>query len=194
MANILILNAHHYYPFSEGKFTKSLVQLAEENLQEKGHTVKIVNTEQDYDVEAELEKHQWADIILVQTPMNWMMVTWSFKKYIDDIYTAGMGGLLCNGDGRHQDAPKEGYGTGGTLVGKKYMLSITMNAPKEAFDDPNEYLFQGKSVDDLWLPMHANFRFFGMESLPTFVCYDVMKNPEVERDFARYNAHLNQFF
>ena len=62
------------------------------------------------------------------------------------------------------------------------MLSLTFNAPKEAFDDPKEYLFQGKSLDDLWLPMHMNFRFFGMKALPTFVCYDVVKNSHIEND------------
>lgn len=194
MAKILIINAHHYYPFAEGKLNQSLVDLADETLKAKGHEVQIVHTEKEYDVDAELEKHQWADIVLLQTPMNWMMVAWSFKKYMDDVYTAGMGGAMCNGDGRHRETPKEGYGTGGTMGGKKYMLSITMNAPEESFDDPKEYLFEGKSVDDLWLPMHANFRFFDMKPLPTFVCYDVMKNAEPEKDFERFKKHLNENF
>ena len=30
----------------------------------------------DYDVAAGLEKHQWADVILLQTPVNWMGVHW----------------------------------------------------------------------------------------------------------------------
>ena len=46
------------------------------------------------------------------------------------------------------------------LLEKKYMLSLTFNAPKEAFNNVNEYLFQGKNVDDLFFPMHMNFRFF----------------------------------
>ena len=117
MAKILIINAHHYYPFAEGKLNQSLVDLADETLKAKGHEVQIVHTEKEYDVDAELEKHQWADIVLLQTPMNWMMVAWSFKKYIDDVYTAGMGGAMCNGDGRHRETPKEGYGTGGTMSG-----------------------------------------------------------------------------
>ena len=63
---------------------------------------------------------------------------------MDEVYTAGMGGALCDGDGRHSDAPKKNYGAGGTLTGKKYMLSLTFNAPEESFNDPNEYLFQGE--------------------------------------------------
>lgn len=190
MANVLIINAHHQYPFSEGRLNAALVTIAEDELSRYGHTTRTVSIDAGWDVEEELANHQWADIILLQTPVNWMTVPWTFKKYMDEVYTAGMAGALCHGDGRHQDAPKKNYGAGGTLQGKRYMLSLTFNAPAEAFNDPAEYLFQGKSVDDLWLPMHMNFRFFGMQSLPTFSCFDVMKNADFEGDIARFKAHL----
>ena len=144
-----------------------------------------------YNVDEEVEKHQWADVVLLQTPVNWMGVTWSFKKYMDEVYTAGMFGKLCQNDGRDETAPKENYGAGGQLTKAKYMLSLTFNAPEEAFDDANEYLFAGKSVDDLLFPQHMNFKFFGMQPLPTFACYDVMKNPAIENDFQRFEAHIN---
>ena len=83
---------------------------------------------------------------------------------------------------------------GGTLRGKKYMLSVTFNAPREAFDDPRQQFFAGRSVDDLLLPTHLNAKFFGMKPLPTFAAFDVMKNPEIDSDFARFAAHLNQVF
>ena len=73
-------------------------------------------------------------------------------------------------------------------------FSLTFNAPKEAFDDPAQYLFQGKSVDDLWFPMHMNFRFFAMEGVETYACFDVMKNPDLENDFQRLEDHLNKHF
>ncbi len=194
MSNILIINAHQYYPFAEGKLNGTLVDMAVTQLEAKGHATRIVTMQDDINVEKELENHQWADIVLLQTPVNWMGVPWSFKKYMDEVYTAGMAGALCDGDGRTAEAPKANYGEGGTLKGKKYMLSLTFNAPKEAFNDSAEYLFQGKSVDDLFFPMHMNFRFFGMEPLETFACFDVMKNPDVETDFARFSKHLDTQF
>lgn len=194
MSNILIINAHHYYPFSEGKLNQTLVEKARDLLSAKGHEIRVVKSEEDYDVAEQLDNHSWADVVILQTPVNWMGVPWTFKKYMDDVYTAGMGGELCNGDGRSSQAPKKNYGAGGTLQGKKYMLSLTFNAPEEAFNDESEYLFQGKSVDDLWLPMHMNFRFFSMESLPTFACYDVMKDAQVENDLKRFEAHINDNF
>ena len=194
MSNVLIINAHHKYPFSEGRMNAALVQSADELLRTKGHQTRIVTIDDGWDVEQELANHQWADIVILQTPVNWMMVPWTFKKYMDEVYTAGMGGALCKGDGRHHDAPKENYGAGGTLQGKRYMLSLTFNAPAESFNDPDEYLFQGKGVDDLWLPMHMNFRFFGMEAMPTFACYDVMKNGDFEGDLARFQSYLKDNF
>jgi modulator of drug activity B len=55
-------------------------------------------------------------------------------------------------------------------------------------------LFEGKSVDDLLFPMHANFRFFGLEALPTFAAFDVMKNADIENDLTRFTDHINSHF
>ncbi|WP_415715452.1 NAD(P)H-dependent oxidoreductase [Roseibium sp.] len=194
MANVLILNGHQPYPFSEGNLNAALVERARAFFQARGDTVRVTQTAKDYDVETEVENHVWADVILMQFPVNWMGVPWSFKKYQDEVYTAGMDGRLCQGDGRGTEAPKSNYGTGGSLAGKRYMLSLTFNAPRESFDDADEYLFQGKSVDDLMHPQHMNARFFGLEQMPTFAAFDVMKNPEIAKDFARFETHLTDVF
>lgn len=194
MKNILIINAHQPYPFSKGKLNASLAEKAKAYFQSKGDAVKTVTMQDRYDIEEEIAKHQWADAFFLQCPVNWMGVPWMFKKYMDEVYSYGMDGRLCSGDGRTRQDPSIQYGQGGTLTGKKYMLSLTFNAPKEAFDNPDQDLFQGKGVDDLFFPAHMNFRFFGMEALETFVCYDVMKNPDIENDFKRFEAHLKKHF
>lgn len=193
MSNILIINGHQYYPFSEGRLNSTLVDKAVNLFEGKGHTTRVVTMSETVDVEKELENHQWADIIIIQTPVNWMGVTWSFKKYMDEVYTAGMGGALCVGDGRTEDAPKKNYGMGGTLTNTKYMMSLTFNAPEESFNDAEEF-FNGKSIDDLMFPMHMNFKFFGMKPMETFACFDVMKNADVENDFKRFEAHIHKHF
>ncbi|MEO0869847.1 MAG: NAD(P)H-dependent oxidoreductase, partial [Cyanobacteria bacterium J06642_11] len=177
-----------------GKLNATLVEKATNNLMAKGYDVQITTMKDDYDVEQEIAKHQWADAIILQTPVNWMEVPWSFKRYMDFVYSAGMDGRLCNGDGRTRKDPSKQYGMGGTLTNTKYMLSLTFNAPKAAFSDSNQWFFEGKSVDDLFWPMHLNFKFFGMQPLETFVCFDVMKNPDIENDFVRFQAHLDTHF
>ena len=194
MKKVYIINAHEYYPFSEGKLNTSLVEKAKSVLSEKGYAVQSITMEEEYDINTEIEKHVWADCVILQSPVNWMGVPWSFKKYMDHVYSAGMSGQLCDGDGRTRKDPSKQYGSGGTLKGKKYMLSLTFNAPEDSFNDTDQYLFEGKSVDDLFFPMHMNFRFFAMEPLPTFCCYDVMKNPDIEQDLRRFASHINEHF
>ncbi|MDJ0841742.1 MAG: NAD(P)H-dependent oxidoreductase [Acidobacteriota bacterium] len=194
MKKVFIINAHQPYPFAEGQLNRTLIDRATEHLAAKGYEIQYTGMTDDYDVDREIEKHMWADVIIVQTPVNWMGVPWSFKKYMDEIYTAGMDGRFCAGDGRSREDTSKQYGTGGTLTGTKYMLSLTFNAPKQAFNDPDQVFFAGGSVDDLFQPMHLNFKFFDMSPLPTFVCHDVMKNPDVENDFIRFEAHLNEIF
>ena len=194
MQNVFIINAHEPWPFSEGKLNRSMFERATTHLQSKGYGIQTTTMQDDYDVEKEIEKHMWADVLILQTPCNWMGVPWTFKKYMDEVYTAGMDGRLCAGDARSREDKSKQYGSGGTLTGKQYMLSLTYNAPLEAFDDPAQDFFGGRGVDDLFWPMHLNFKFFGMTPLKTFACHDVLKNPDVENDFVRFEAHLNHLF
>ena len=194
MSKIFILNGHQPYDFAPGQLNAALVGLAERFFSQHGHEIRLTKVAGDYQVDEEIANHQWADIVLMQFPVNWMGVSWSFKKYTDEVYSAGMDGRLCRGDGRKADAPKANYGMGGSLGDTHYMLSATLNAPAEAFDDPAEPFFHGLSLDDLLRPVHLNAKFFGMKPLPTFAAFDVMKNPQVERDFIRYSAHLEQNF
>ena len=193
MKNIFIINGHQYYEFAPGKLNNSLLEKATQILSSKGYEIKTTSMQDLYKVEEEVEKHIWADCIILQTPINWMGVPWSFKKYMDEVYTLGMMGQMSDGDGRNADAPKKNYGLGAKLSGK-YMLSLTANAPKEAFNNPKEPFFNGISEDELFLPMHLNFKWFGFTPLETFVAYDVMKNPEIKNDFKRFESHLNKLF
>ena len=194
MKKVFVINAHEEYEFSKGELNRTLTGMALEHLESAGYETRLTTMKDAWEVDPEIEKHQWADAVLLQMPVNWMGVPWSFKKYMDFVYSFGMDGRLCAGDGRTREDPTKQYGSGGTLTGTKYMLSLTFNAPRDAFGDPSQFFFEGKSPDDLLWPMHLNFRFFDMEPLPTFASHDVMKNPDVEADFARYRAHLAEHF
>ncbi len=71
------------------------------------------------------------------------------------------------------------------------MLSLTWNAPREAFADTNQALFEGRTVDDMFIGSTTAYRFCGAEALPAFSCYDVKKNPDVKNDLQRLRQHLN---
>lgn len=194
MSKILILNGAQPYPFAKGTLNATLTKRARAWLEARGNEVRVTTVAEGYDVEAEIASHQWADTVIMQFSVNWMGVPWSFKKYMDEVYTAGMDGRLCRGDGRTAAAPKANYGMGGSLAGTSYMLSATFNAPREAFDNAAEPFFEGMSMDDLLRPMHLNAKFFGMKPLPSFGAFDVMKNPEVEADLALFDMHFETVF
>lgn len=73
------------------------------------------------------------------------------------------------------------------------MLSLTWNAPMEAFTDKDQF-FHGVGVDGVYLPFHKANQFLGMEALPTFIANDVIKMPDVPRYIAEYRKHLAEIF
>ncbi len=121
-----------------------------------------------------------------------MGMPWTLKKYIDEVFTEGHGKLYAS-DGRTRSDATQKYGSGGLLQGKSYMLSVTWNAPLEAFEDKEQF-FHGVGVDGVYLAQHKANQFIGLDTLPTFMCNDVIKQPNVESDFARYRAHLEYVF
>jgi len=189
MTNVFIINGHHQSFGSPGTLNASLADRAETFFRNKGHVVRKTKVEDGYDVADEIEKFKWSNVVFLQMPINWMGAPWAFKKYVDEVWMMGMMGQLSDGDGRTAAAPKKNYGLGPKLDGT-YMISVTGNAPREAFNDPDETFFAGMSEDDLLRPMHLNFKWIGLKPLPSFMAYDVMKNPEVESDFKRFDAHL----
>lgn len=194
MKKALIINAHQEYPFAKGELNKTIANKIAEYLQSVGYEIKTTTMKDDWEANEEVDKHTWADVVILQSPTNWMGLPWSFKKYMDEVYTAGMFGKMSQNDGRTAEAPKKNYGAGGLMQDTRYMLSLTFNAPEESFNNENEFLFAGKSVDDLYFPQHMNFKFFGMKPIPTFACFDVMKNPNIENDFERLQKHLEENF
>jgi len=192
--NVLLINAHQRYEgFAEGKLNQTLLDTAEEVLISIGLETKTTIVKKGYDIPEEHEKYKWADAVFVQTPVYWMSVPHIFKKYIDEVYTSGIGSVLCKDDGRTRSDLSKKYGSGGLMNGKKYMISTTWNAPLEAFEDPNQF-FEGKGVDGVFMWLHKNYQFFGMEPLPTFSCYNVLKNADVANDIERFKQHLTKAF
>mgnify|MGYP000845783656 FL=1 len=190
--NILLLDGGKDFGHSHGELNHTLHKKAKEILTALGHNVKETVIDAGYDVEAEIEKFLWMDAVIWQMPVWWMHEPWTVKKYIDEVFIAGHG-KLYHSDGRHRVSPTEGFGTGGLLQGKKHMLSLTWNAPIEAFTREGDF-FEGKDVDAVYMPFHKLNEFIGLTRLPTFTCNDVVKNPQVEQYFADYQAHLKKVF
>lgn len=192
MKNILLINGAKTFAHSNGQLNDTLTELAQEVLSDLGHQVQVTRADSEYDAKAEVEKFLWADTVIYQMPGWWMGAPWTVKKYIDDVFTEGHGSLYAN-DGRSRSDASKKYGSGGLIHDKNYMLSLTWNAPMDAFNDAEQF-FHGVGVDGVYLPFHKANQFLGMKTLPTFIVNDVIKAPEVEAYMAQYRDHLTQVF
>ncbi|MBP3041067.1 NAD(P)H-dependent oxidoreductase [Bacillaceae bacterium Marseille-Q3522] len=181
MENVLIINGHETYPSSQGKLNETVFSSLVEKLSPH-YKVKTTVIADGYQVEEEGEKFNWADIIIFQTPVFWFSIPGTFKTYIDKVYQYG---LFFSGS--------ETYGRGGLFTDKKYMLSTTWNAPADVFSNPEQF-FNGKTVDDIFLPFHKTQEFCGLKQLKSFSLHDVIKNPDIEQDLKALDKHLKEVF
>ncbi|MDD9339758.1 MAG: NAD(P)H-dependent oxidoreductase [Providencia heimbachae] len=192
MVNILLINGGKAFGHSAGRLNRTLHDFAKKHLSMLGNFIKETQVEAGYDIDTEIKKIIWDDVIIYQMPGWWMMMPWTVKKYMDDVYTAGHGYLYDN-DGRTRKDLTKQYGTGGLLQGKKYMLSVTWNAPIEAFNELDNF-FDGRGVDSVYFAFHKSQQFLGLRNLDTFMVNDVIKEPLVDTYIEEYKAHLNHAF
>lgn len=192
MNKILLLNGGKQFAHSAGQLNTTLHDAALAYLDRAGFDVRQTFIDGGYDVQEEVQKFLWADVVIYQMPGWWMGAPWTVKKYVDEVFTAGHGSLYAS-DGRTRSDHTQKYGSGGLIQGKRYMLSLTWNAPQQAFDEADDF-FEGKGVDAVYFPFHKAQQFLGMSGLPTFLATDVMKRPDVPAALAAYEAHLRQVF
>jgi len=196
MTKVLVINAHHSYQgYSAGRLNKTLVDIISSRMKSFGCELAVTQIEQGYNVEEEVNKHLWADIIITQAPVYWCALPWQHKKYIEEVFNAGLAQqVFVANDGRSTLEPDRQYGSGGKMQGKRFMLSLTWNAPSEAFSNPEHKMFKGRSVDDLFANLISVYEFCGVTALPSFSCLDVIKKPDIERDTERLKQHLSNAF
>lgn len=193
---VLLINSHLTYPnWSEGTLNHTLQQKAKAFFEDKGFGILETKIEDGYHVQQEEQKHLDADIVVLQMPVNWFGAPWIYKKYVDEVFNHALfNKSLLSGDGRTREDPAKQYGTGGHMQGRQFMICATWNAPKEAFGNPDYELFSGKGIADIFLPITSNYRFCGYEVVESYNCFDIFKNPDLEKDLERYPAHLAKVF
>ncbi|TCC98841.1 NAD(P)H-dependent oxidoreductase [Pedobacter hiemivivus] len=195
MKKILIINAGQNFGHSGGRFNNTVTEKTlaffgdQDNIE-----VKQTVISQGYNPVEEVKKFVWADVIIYHTPIWWFQLPHGFKKYIDEVFTAGHQKGIYRSDGRCSDNPKINYGTGGMLHGRCYMLTTSWNAPETAFTLPGEF-FNQHSVDEGPLfGFHRMNAFAGMEPMKSFHFHDIEKNANVIRDMENYHNHLQAVF
>jgi modulator of drug activity B len=195
MKNIFVINGGQVFGHSGGKFNKTLLDTTIAYFSDKdGFEVRSTDVNHVYDPKQEVENYKWADVIIYHTPVWWFQLPHGFKKYIDVVFTEGHQNGIYHSDGRSSANPAINYGTGGMLQGKKYLLTSSWNAPKEAFTLPGEF-FNERTVDEGALfGFHRMNAFTGMQPLESIHFHDVEKNADIPTDLQRYTNHLDKLF
>lgn len=198
MKKIFIINGSQNFAHSGGKFNETVTDWSINFFREnKKFEVKTTSIKENIVAENEVEKFVWADIIIYHTPIWWFQLPNLFKKYFDDVLTAGHKNGMYKSDGRTRTNPDINYGTGGLLHGRKYMLTTSWNAPAAAFTIPGEF-FEQTSVDDgVMFGFHKMNKFIGMEKLDSFHFHDVEKGDtasNIELIKSNYINHLENIF
>jgi modulator of drug activity B len=196
MKKIFVINGGQVFAHSQGLFNKTLLELDKAFFtNEKGFELKYTDINEAYDLDEEVGKYVWADVIIYHFPAWWMGMPYGLKKYIDKVFTAGHRKGLYYSDGRKLDNPAINYGKGGMLHGRKYMVTTSWNAPDTAFTLPGEF-FKERSVDDgILFGFHRMNEFISLEALESFHFHDVEKNNTAEKmevHKANYLKHLNK--
>ncbi|WP_104697493.1 MULTISPECIES: NAD(P)H-dependent oxidoreductase [unclassified Helicobacter] len=192
MKNILLLNGAKVFGASEGRINNTLHNLAIEVLSDLGYKIQQTHIDKGYILEDEVQKILDSDVMIYQMPAWWMGEPWIVKKYIDEVFM-GLYGKLFSGDGRSRDDESKKYGSGGLNHHKKYLFSMTWNAPLEAFIEKNQF-FEGVGIDGVLFHLHKAHQFIGMQALESFACFNVIKDPQVQQYKKDYEAHLRKIF
>lgn len=195
MKKIFVINGGQKFGHSGGKFNETLTKETITFFENKvDFEVKTTDVNDDYDPSEEVEKFVWADIVIYHTPIWWFQLPHGFKKYIDVVFTEGHNKGIYHSDGRSSKNPTINYGTGGMLHSRKYLLTTSWNAPKEAFTLSGEF-FNERSVDDGPLfGFHRMNAFIGMTHMESIHFHDIEKNADVPRDLELYKKHLTKLF
>lgn len=80
MSNILIINAKKQFGHSNGELNQTLSDVAESFLRDVKHDVQVTVVDDGYDIEAEVQKYLWADVVIYQMPGWWMGEPWILKN------------------------------------------------------------------------------------------------------------------
>ena len=130
-----------------------------------------------HDVEEEIRKVEWCDLMIWQFPLWWFSVPAAMKGWVDRVFAMGR----AYGGGRV-------YGTG-VFTGKRAMLSFTTGGPAPSYQPDG---FNGDLMGIL-RPIHrGTLQFVGFDVLAPHVVYAPVRMTDEgrQRELDRFAARL----
>lgn len=123
------------------------------------------------DIQAELDKLLWADLVIFNFPIYWFSAPAILKGWFDRVLVSG----ICYGGKRFYDQ--------GGLAGKKALITVTLGGRDHMFGDG---AIHGPLEDMLRPILRGTLAYTGMTVLPPFVAWHVPYiSNEARQDFLR---------
>ena len=110
------------------------------------------------DIQEELDKLLWADLLILNFPIYWFSVPAILKGWIDRVLVSG----VCYGGKRFYDQ--------GGLAGKKALVTVTLGGREHMFGDG---AIHGPLEDMLRPLLRGTLAYVGLDVLPPFVAWHV---------------------
>lgn len=111
------------------------------------------------DIKEEMEKVEWANLLIFQFPIYFTAMPAIMKGWIDRVLAPGFG---------FNPLTESAYNTG-LLKGKSAMLAATAGAPKEMYSEGGAHGDINRHLESI---THCVFEFMGMKVLPSFIVYE----------------------
>lgn len=119
------------------------------------------------ELKAEMQKLEWADLLIFNFPLWWFSLPAILKGWVDRVFAMG----FSYGGGK-------GVYDNGVFKGKRGMLCITTGGPEIAYGDNGK----NGNLDKILFPIqHGMLYFVGMEVLPPFIVYSPVRITDEER-------------
>jgi NAD(P)H dehydrogenase (quinone) len=134
------------------------------------------------DIQSEIDKLKWCDVLIFNFPMYWFSVPAILKGWIDRVLISG----YCYGGKRFYDQ--------GGLKGKKGMLSFTLGGREHMFGEDK---IHGEMETMLRPLLRGTMAYVGLSVLPPFIGWHVPYISDTERHlmlekYRNYLTHLDE--
>lgn len=134
------------------------------------------------DIQAEIDKLKWCDVLIFNFPMYWFSVPAILKGWIDRVFVSG----FCYGGKRFYDQ--------GGLKGKKGLLAFTLGGREHMFGEDK---IHGEMETMLRPLLRGSMAYVGLSVLPPFIGWHVPYITDEERQtllkqYREYLTNLDQ--
>lgn len=134
------------------------------------------------DIQAEIEKLKWCDLLIFNFPMYWFSVPAILKGWIDRVFVSG----FCYGGKRFYDQ--------GGLKGKKGLLAFTLGGRQHMFGEDK---IHGEMQTMLRPLLRGSMAYVGLTVLPPFIGWHVpyISNEDRQtllKEYREYLTNLDQ--